>query len=407
MLRRELTRAAGTSQFWIAGLAIYWLFSWNTFPHGASALIDAVNFVVLCVSILCILFYWRPYPVAWVIFAAVQAVCLLAWSQSSDLAMQPVLHSVYVEFALFGGAGLLLACMVREGRWLFVWTVSFGILSILMLIRQVLVAGVSDLFASYYMTAAYQILYLLMAGILWALLRGRLLAVLAMLVIGFAVLFYFGSRGAILTYLGGVILALVCLRNRHLRLTHVLMFIGFLACGVAVRAVVYSDEAMQDLAGWGEERDIHSRMLFLIKENKATSDSDRGSFYRAIWAGIQEHPFGMGVAGDREFLNSSGLGRGRSYAHNLYLEVLLHYGYVFGGGVLLLLHVLMWCAFTRSRGYWKVMAIFCFSVWFLPRQFSSTYLVSQTLAAVGIFLACRANGQVSPAGACCSVSSVK
>ena len=62
-------------------------------------------------------------------------------------------------------------------------------------------------------------------------------------------------------------------------------------------------------------------------------DTSRKEVWDIIWAQIKEHPFiGQGLCADRYILQNN---RYASYPHNFVLELLVQYGFVFGGFIIL------------------------------------------------------------------------
>lgn len=109
------------------------------------------------------------------------------------------------------------------------------------------------------------------------------------------------------------------------------------------------------------------------------SDSGRSAIFNISFEALKEMPFfGYGVGADRYYLGVYGFKFG-NYPHNIFVELLLHFGYVVGTIFIILLLKLIFNGFKfikLQKGKGEIFEICFFSTGFLVLLFSSSYLIS-------------------------------
>lgn len=117
-----------------------------------------------------------------------------------------------------------------------------------------------------------------------------------------------GSRGAAMVFLAYVIYDIFQYNKKYS-----LLLVGFLLIGFIMLPL---------LAEWLESVGIHSRTLTLLANNEIEQDSGRGDIYNMFFQILDKNPnFGIGLFGDRVYLNGF-------YCHNIFLEMILNWGYI-------------------------------------------------------------------------------
>lgn len=121
---------------------------------------------------------------------------------------------------------------------------------------------------------------------------------------------------------------------------------------------------------------INSRTLRLLLDNELIShDSGRSDMYALTWRLIDQAPlFGNGVWADRQYLGI--------YCHNFFLELLLDFGYIGAGLILIVLLIKQMNIFRRIPRNHKSIYIMMIGI-VCPLFASSSYLISYN---VGMFL---------------------
>lgn len=387
---KYIRRAISTSQFWIAAMVIFWLFSWNNFTWGTSTFSNALTIMAALISIILIvpqiLYDIRTDYRHWAILFIVHVVFWITILVFRGNVIEDMLLYFYLRFAVLGGLGLVLVARVKDARLLLFWFVVFSGISFLFLIRTVVREGTAILLI-YYMPTSYQLLYLAVAlPTIFLMFRIRL-GFLVSFVVFLSLLIFLGTRGAILSYVAFAVILLLVQKGRIIPFARItalaIIIIAFLSIASLMRG-----GGANLWAGVNEITGQNSNRLSSMEARGGdiSGDSGRGEYYDIIKEGIRNSPFGMGIGSDRELLYDPTTGR-RSYAHNIYLEVLLHFGYIFGAILLLWLHYLMLMGLIWSKDrYWQAMTVICIAIWYFPHIVSSTYLISQTLVVVGIIL---------------------
>lgn len=119
---------------------------------------------------------------------------------------------------------------------------------------------------------------------------------------------------------------------------------------------------------WLEMSGIHSRTLSLFFSGDIDQDSGRSFIYNSFFVLMDNHPFGMGMFGDRPYLDGS-------YCHNILLEMWINFGYI---GIMIiwpLILVLLLRIYIRS-GKSNRNRIICYSLILIgPLMASGSYLI--------------------------------
>jgi hypothetical protein len=199
-------------------------------------------------------------------------------------------------------------------------------------------------------------------------------------------IFLYGSRGALLCF--GVALLLlviwklassrrVLIRNRGI--AHV----GLGAAGIGAVSV-----GLFLWLGTGS-----SRLQSAIKAGGLFHDSGRSEIYEYVLRLIVEHPFGLGLHGERiPTTGSAGKWFEGQYAHNIFLEVVSHIGIVPGVLVFGIWGIAVaWLLKTNRDTALLLLLIGSFSIGFIQSLLSGTYLTNTPL---WLFLAITISGNM-------------
>lgn len=133
-----------------------------------------------------------------------------------------------------------------------------------------------------------------------------------------------GSRGAVLCII--VFLGLKLLRP-HGKGIHKKIIMGLGIFGACLIAYIYSNAIANKIYYLLLRCGIRSRTLLLFLQGNISSSSGRERIFQRLISAISERPIiGLGIGGDRIF-------SGSSYAHNLFLELIVDFGVIIGGAV--------------------------------------------------------------------------
>lgn len=198
-----------------------------------------------------------------------------------------------------------------------------------------------------------------------------------LVIIGMIMLIAVGSRGPLLSVLIATILFIF---SKYKSTNNKILFIAFsficiffliLKFDMIINIIIY----ITDYIG------LSSRSLrILLAGSEIDFLTGRGSIYGTTLTKISNQPFfGYGIAGDRVFLNGT-------YPHNIFLELLVHFGVIIGGLLIISLLILsLNCIFFEKDSTIRNIGIIFFSVGFVGLVFSGSYLEKSNF---WIFLSC-------------------
>jgi O-antigen ligase len=141
--------------------------------------------------------------------------------------------------------------------------------------------------------------------------------------------------------------------------------------------VIFSNSAISLFQGIADNIGISSRTISMLQEGNIAESSSRLKIYSDAWNVLIKGPvLGHGLYGDRVVLNGA-------YCHNIFLEILIDFGFIIGGGLLLILFFIMFSVYHKSdvEGKKLILMFICFG--FLQFLVSGSYLKSPEF---GIFL---------------------
>ncbi len=218
------------------------------------------------------------------------------------------------------------------------------------------ISGLQD----YDMSIGYMLLY--PACFFYYHVRSQKLYILP-LVLSLFIIIVFGSRGPLLCFMSFVLLSF--LRKQSLRKIGWLLF-----WGVLFLIFYINKEAIADsLFAFLEQMGIHSRTLYKMSQGVESAIYLSGR--ELIWEETQQHIFekplwGWGISGELSYMVT--------YPHSIYLEILLHYGILFGGIILIALTYLLVKAYFAKKIPYSILNVFL-ATGLVPLFLSSSYLI--------------------------------
>ena len=164
-----------------------------------------------------------------------------------------------------------------------------------------------------------------------------------------------GSRGAALAYVGFVLYDLFSTSNKN-RWWILLLGILFIIM-------------MPRFSSFLSSIDIRSRTLTMIENEDISNDSGRSMIQQMARQLISEHPFGLGIYGDRANINGA-------YCHNIVLELLVDFGWLIGGGICLFVIIKLFKLYKLVDKFSRNYLILMVMVGLLPFFFSGSLFQS-------------------------------
>lgn len=188
----------------------------------------------------------------------------------------------------------------------------------------------------------------------------RKLSSILLSIIGILLIVVLGSRGPLLSVITIFVLYIV-LKSDSIIKKIITIVITTFVCLIAMSHIMHIALAINTIIErWG----FHSRTLLLIINGMYTDDSGRSIVYGNVIKLINEHPMiGIGIEGLK------GNGYNGWSAHNLYLQLLLEFGYIVGIIAIVSL-VILWLhgIFACNNKSLKLCNVIMFSQ-FVPRTF--------------------------------------
>lgn len=184
--------------------------------------------------------------------------------------------------------------------------------------------------------------------------------------IGVVTLLFLGNRGSLLC-LGIFVIFTILFSGR---LKHPILF---LVLSVGVMVVLFAFGALDFLYKLAEQNGFSLRIFEKLEKGEITDSSGRDKLRERVVEYILLYPMmGMGIFSDRRIA-------GGLYAHNIILEIVLHFGMVLGTVILVLVFYLLIVAFLHLRKKRDVMTVGFFSAMVFSHVIklflSSSYLV--------------------------------
>lgn len=181
-------------------------------------------------------------------------------------------------------------------------------------------------------------------------------------ILGFVMILMAGCRGATVC-IGGCMLLYVLFGRMNI--SRKIILISVLAI-VSVIVFAYFYELLDYLAAVAEKLHINSRTLQKIQEGEFLNDSGRGKIQAHVIEKLDI--FGRGLYGDRVLTSRGG------YAHNLFLELLCHYGYFLGGALCVTVLVYVIHGLFSVNNRIRFLVIVMMSTGFFKLFLSGSYL---------------------------------
>lgn len=120
-------------------------------------------------------------------------------------------------------------------------------------------------------------------------------------------------------------------------------------------------------ASYLDSMGLSSRTILMLLDGEMMNDTGRDEIQSVIFKGITENPIlGNGIYGDRVL--------SKGYAHNFFIEVICHYGFIIGGILLFLLLYKILYITCNLRGKHKDVFVAMMCILFLPLMTSGSYL---------------------------------
>lgn len=115
-----------------------------------------------------------------------------------------------------------------------------------------------------------------------------------------------------------------------------------------------------------------------VQSGEVFMDENRVMLYLGFLDKVGQSPWGYGLMGDRWISEQYGLFWKAIYPHNIYIEILVHFGYILGIAIALVFtYKLFKSMLLGKNSQYKAAVLIIASVSFVKLLFSSSYLIDQ------------------------------
>ncbi|MDJ0332960.1 O-antigen ligase family protein [Planococcus sp. S3-L1] len=233
-----------------------------------------------------------------------------------------------------------------------------------------------------YMSAAYNVV------IFWGILaltfiRSKNFFDLLLLLFSSYTIFIYGSRGAIFVVMI-LLIYLILFQTKKFSLIK-FSFIGFV-----ILLVSFKNFFLEKLINWLTLNDFNTYTVKRIVSNTIFESETRMQIYHSALDLIRVNPFGYGLGADRYLLGGEGY-----FSHNIFIELILSYGVVFGLVIsFFIIFVGLKMIFTVKDENWSgLFALFFLSGITMLMYSGSIHENYQLIGAWGIYIAYRLRTQ--------------
>ena len=298
--------------------------------------------------------------ISFVLSVALNHISSYVWTSFGDIVENPM----YL-FLFYGFLGLYLAQYLKDMDLLCSYLDKFTLVTVVLALVQYTVALQRDS-SPQYMVFSYNLLFPTAYLSLRCISDYRFKRLIGT-VIGAGLILIAGCRGALVCYLSAILLYVIFTGGAFGKRKLVSVLIILLAI---VLINIYWNGILAALIKLFDSMGVDSRTLTMLSNQSFFDDSGRSDIQKAVIENIGIWPKGLYY--DRIVANGS-------YAHNLFLELLLDYGILFGGLIIAwLCYYLVKSAFAVSRD--STASVILYSLiasGFLRLMFSGSYLLNE------------------------------
>ena len=290
----------------------------------------------------------------------------------SEDARRMLKGTYFSSVLIYGGCGIICISHFKDWDKFIKISLPFTIIG---LTTFFLLAGlsISGIAFTGYMNFSYENLVFVISAF-WIAIHKRNLLMWIAAPVGVIILIFTGCRGAVLCVFVYIILEFLLSKNIHI-VSKVLFF------SVLTLIFFNLENLMMGLDRYIKQFGYSSRTIEMFFEGTLQDDSGRTTIFEYAWELIKEKPvLGYGMAGSsvplfekiEGFTPTGGQG---AYSHNLFLELMLHFGIFLGGSICVWLIVYTVRAYIKCKKTHSYNIIFLFFSITIPKlMLSSIYL---------------------------------
>ncbi len=259
-------------------------------------------------------------------------------------------HSVYLEILLpIAKIKLVLALIVQA---------------------IILINPSRDIFGGDYQTAAYSIIVGLLSTYYLAL-RNKKKIDIFLSILGTLILMICGSRGIFVSLIFFWSIYFISQTNNKQKIT--------IMVSMAILFSFFSfQQIIAPIAAVAESFGFSTHLTDALAQGAVFEDENRELLYTGFWALIWQEPLGYGIMGDRYISYYTGIFWKPIYPHNIFLELMVDFGYVIGIvlSALLVYYIAKNLLFCKNTKYMMVLLILT-STSLIKLLFASSFWIDQ------------------------------
>lgn len=280
---------------------------------------------------------------------------LFFWTSADDIS-----NPAYV-FVFLTISGFFVSLNLKDADIFLKEAEKWSIIVVVLSFLQYIITYINRLNAPQYMVFSYNMLFGVTFLFLLAFREPKVYRWIFAL-LGFALIFVAGCRGALVSLAVAVFIFLLFFSGFNTKKRTYIFILGLIIVPIVYFQI---DTILSFLAKILEALNIESRTIELALEESFSNDSGRGDVQQIILSKL--NLFGYGLFGDRRILS------GR-YAHNLFIEWLCDFGIVFGAIISVSFVLLIVRSLKRTDYKWKLVICALLSSGFIKLMFSGSFL---------------------------------
>lgn len=244
-----------------------------------------------------------------------------------------------------------------------------------------------DIFNGDHQTTSYSLIFGLSA-LYYKSTRDKRVDDIVLSIIGTVVLLLVGSRSIFLSVIFYWIVYYLAVEKQKKRIYFIILI-------TLLITIIGLDPFITSLSKVAESVGYSTHLTESLSDNAIFRDENRTLLYTSFISFVKESPFGYGIMGDRYLSYSSGLFYKPIYTHNIFLEICVDFGYVFGLILIVILLVYTIKGLIIKNIRTQITLLILLSSSFIKLLFASTFWGDQLFfMLLGCLMAMNSTGKM-------------
>jgi len=252
------------------------------------------------------------------------------------------MDNLMIKYFVFTLPVFILARLITDFEMFEKYLLKFSVFS---LICSLYNGFFVDMDASDYMSYSYNMLLQVFVVFVYGI-ENKKRTFMLIGIAGIIAIILSGARGPLLGLVIGIVLYMMFFGKNTTNKVRNIFFLILLSGLI----YVFFYDIIEMLIGVADYFEVESRTLTKILENEFFDSSGRDKIYKEIFAHMSVVP--KGIYGETQFVNAA-------YAHNIFLELMVAYGYLLGGILCFVIVILVYKGlFSNNRQLSKLILYF-------------------------------------------------